>query len=291
MENNEYWQRLSYLEDILTPLLKVRHTKFDAQAIIDLLALLFSLAKQNPTWQQKSSMYVGPHRTPFFDYYKERVGMQIWEAAASLAGGEWTEARYNGLNFRAWPKPPMPDELPRQREYIGSSEIVQGPQSPLRQAKRVKSEERSNDRKIWMHLFRDILLLVNKPGVEIYEYPPFATSVFRFERELFREHWWKATKLGITHVFFCEYLVRPLYFAAMYDVRVLVPRRVSGRQRARTLISDERLEILPLVDLCEYCLSPIKRSVGGRKIRSDTQFCPGNTCKNAYHRVRKAPKK
>lgn len=134
------------------------------------------------------------------------------------------------------------------------------------------------------------MLLNKKPGIELYENPPYSTYVFRFERTLFRDHIWQSIKYGVSHPDLCEYVLRPLYFSAIFAVRSLVPYRISGRQFRKAEIENQSVEILPLIDLCQYCLLPLKRSLGNRKVRSDANFCPGNTCKNAYH-ARKSQRK
>lgn len=284
MDKNLYQKRLNHVEEVLAPLLRAKYKNWEPQYIVDILAGIFTLAETN-SWQRESSKALISNQ-PFFKYYRHRIGQTIWSLTRDLSTGPWTELRYNKLDFKGWPKPEVPSSnLPQKKVQLGIP-IISGEISPLDYIT-ITRAERLKSRKIWNSLYRDVSLLNKKPGAEIYEYPPYCTHVFRFEKSLFRDHIWQASVHHISHSEFCEYILRPVYFSAMYEVRALVPYRVSKSQVGKAEQENSRIKILPLISICRNCLRPIKNNIKGRKGRSDRTFCKGNTCKNSYHRTRK----
>lgn len=285
MDKDLYRQRLEHVEDILIPLFRAKHKNWDAQSVIDLLAGVLSLAKKN-SWQPESSHGL-INNQPFFKYYDYRIGQCIWNLTVTLSPGPWTEQKYKALDFKEWPKPEIPDSLlPTQKVGKGNLSIVSGANSPLEEVKYLTKADRVANRKIWTALFRETMLLNKKPGTEIYEYHPYATYVFRFEKSLFRDRVWQTAVGGIDHLSLCEYILRPLYFRAMYDVRSIVPRRVLSRQVEEAWAENGRYKILPLVNICKTCHYIIKTKTKARKTRDDKDYC-SNTCRNTHHNTKR----
>jgi hypothetical protein len=300
--NKIYDETRERAEKFLIPFYKAKKSGWKAMDVANVLLSVLDAAETNKWYEGYPASYSFEKKNngpgPFHD--KERVSKSILQYILVLCPDLWkgeTECDFNSLSkiqLGNWgsPKNFFHQQLP-PGNALEKKGILRSQKAAVSFEEQIRLLNYSRDltkinRVYWRRLARKVDYLRSESEMTVFEYQPYALPIFRFNKALFRDQLFYSFRGAIDHQKFCENVLAPIYFEAIFSLKTIYQSRVKklsgSKEKAGALGSRQSTQkrVHDPFDSCIEC----ELILPSASSRSDKKFCD-DICRNEYHRRNK----